>query len=90
VLAVDDPEAWHGTIAFPSGTPTPEAVRKYVEWCLSQGLLKVTVPVRWEFGRVYFERAESLRPYDEDVAQFNEIRTKAYPQLAENRNFGNS
>lgn len=90
VLAVDDPAAWHGTIAFPSATPDAAAVRKHVDWCLSQGLLTNSVPVIWEFGRVYFEPADSLRPYDDDVAQFNQLRAKAYAELAENRNFGNS
>jgi hypothetical protein len=90
VLAVDNPAAWRGTVAFPSASPDLAAVRKHVEWCLSQGLLANSVPVIWEFGRVYFEPAESLRPYVNDVSHFNQLRAKAYVDLAENRNFGNS
>lgn len=70
VLAIDDPLAWRGSIAF-GDDPLPEQVAEHVRFCQARGLLQNTVPVLWDFGtesRVYWERADRLLPYEVDVA----------------------
>ena len=82
VRAVDDPRAWAGTLAFPVGAPDPEAVRAHVLWCRSAGLLADVVPVLWDFEaagrRVYFETASRLRPFADDVAEWESAREAAW------------
>lgn len=62
VLCITDPRAWEGSIAFESRQPSQEAVCAHVAWCLDQGLLRDSLPVLWDFGRVYWDRASSLSP----------------------------
>lgn len=48
VLAIDDPKAWAGSLAFPSDNPDPEAVKQHVAKCLEQGFFKDgRLPVLW-------------------------------------------
>lgn len=60
VLAVDSPEAWVDTIAFYSTPLTQENVTAHVLSCQLDGLLLDRVPVRWSFGKIYFETASTL------------------------------
>ncbi len=79
VLKLDDPKAWTGTIAFP-GIPTQEEVTAHIEYCLSHGLLKDRIPVMWQFDKeqkVFWESASNLRPYAEDVADWERERAAA-------------
>lgn len=62
VLAIESPDAWRGSIAFGIGDPDPEAVRKHVAWCRTFGGLDNATPVAWDFGRVYWDRTDSLTP----------------------------
>ena len=65
VLSELDPRAWANTLAFPTATPNPEAVKEHVTRCQR---LEAThypdtrprVPVLWDFGRVYWEYIDSL------------------------------
>lgn len=57
LLAIDDPRAWVGSIAFPGGEPTPELVRAHVARCRARGDLDGSrLPVAWDFGKVYWDR----------------------------------
>lgn len=56
VLAIDDPQVWAGSLAFPEVNPDPGSVREHVSRCLSRGLLLDKIPVLWDFGRVYWDR----------------------------------
>jgi hypothetical protein len=76
VLALDDVEAWTGTLAF-DGKPSQEAATAHVRWCLAQGLLRGKVPVKWEFGKVMWERPDTLRTAEADVAAFEAAREAA-------------
>ncbi len=81
VLAVDDPRAWAGTLAFPGKRPNREAVKAHVAWCRAQGLLDDRQPVLWAFGdrkQVYWESAASLRPYAQDLEAWTAARQAAY------------
>lgn len=78
VLRRDDPMAWNGSLAFGVGPSDPKAVAAHVE--KHAGLLADTVPVLWDFGghsAVYWERVYRLRPYDEDVAEWELERAEA-------------
>jgi hypothetical protein len=66
VLRADDPQAWAGTLAFPSHDPDPVAVRAHVE--KSGSHLDGLVPVMWDFGRVYWEDVARVVPYEVDRA----------------------
>lgn len=74
VLAPEDPRAWAGTLAFPSGAPGRGEVLAHL---LRVGWPEGVVPVLWEFGRVYWERAGSLRPYAEDAAAWEAAHAAA-------------
>jgi len=76
VLALDDVEAWTNTLAF-DGKPSQEDVTAHVRQCLAQGLLRNKVPVKWEFGKVYWERPETLRATETDLATFEAERLAA-------------
>lgn len=69
VLAANSIEAWTGTQAFNYGTPTQEQVdaqmKLLAEMDERQSLrgyepFAPSVPVRWSFGRVYWERVADL------------------------------
>lgn len=74
VLEQTDPRAWAGTTAFPDEYPNPLAIACHVARCESQGLLDDRIPVFWDFGRVWWERPEAIRPYDEDQAAWRIAR----------------
>jgi hypothetical protein len=76
LLAQDDPEAWAGTIAFGDGVPEQLRVSMHVRDCREAGILPL-VPVRWDFGKVLWERPESLRTVEADVAAFEAEREAA-------------
>lgn len=50
LLALDDPRAWHGTLAFGYTLPSPRLVSRHVAWCQEQGLLRTHRPVKWPWG----------------------------------------
>jgi hypothetical protein len=50
LLAVDDPRAWYGTLAFGYTRPSRRLVTLHVEHCRSRGLLRETQPVAWPWG----------------------------------------
>ncbi len=67
VLAENDVRAWQGTFAFPTDTPEQEKVNKHVEWIHKEikplyPNERATVPVEWEFGKVYWEHVDCLIP----------------------------
>lgn len=50
-LALDDPRAWAGSIAFPTPTPDAAAVKAHVASCKLRGLLSDgKQPVLYDFG----------------------------------------
>jgi hypothetical protein len=77
VLDVTDPRAWAFTLAFPNRTPGRGEVLSHL---LRVGFASEAVPVAWEFGRVYWERAGSLRPYEEDEAAWAGARAAEYAE----------
>jgi hypothetical protein len=76
VLAVDDPRAWTDTLAFPGRTPTQEEVSEHVARYTFGG----RTPVLWDFGshglKPHWERTDSLRPYAEDLADWEVARAE--------------
>ena len=52
VLALDDPRAWAGTLAFPTPDPDPAAVKAHVARHYAPGSVPAgaRVPVLWSFG----------------------------------------
>jgi hypothetical protein len=61
---LDDPAAWSGTLAFfGPGDPEPAEVSAHVARCVREipGFTS-KVPVKWSFGRVYWERLDALYP----------------------------
>ena len=85
LLAVDDPRAWAGTLAFPRPAgadvdwePEAAAVKAHVAKCAAQGDVITSVPVLWDFKtyrRVWWERPESLRPYAEEHEEWKQAIT---------------
>jgi hypothetical protein len=57
VLAFNDPRAWVDTVAFLNSTPTQETVNEELK---KEPVSGKHIPVRWNFGRVYWEPAEAL------------------------------
>lgn len=63
LLAMDDPRAWAGSLAFPTATPDPELVKAHVARCVARGMLRgIERPVLWDFGKVYWD--SQLAPAD--------------------------
>lgn len=56
ILALDDPRAWAGSIRFGNRVPSKQECASHVQWCQKQGLLVDEVPVRWEFGKVLWQK----------------------------------
>lgn len=55
-LALDDPRAWAGSIAFPTATPGQAEVTAHVRKCQLRGDLRGDYqPVLWDFGKVYWD-----------------------------------
>ena len=77
LLAVDDPRAWKGTIAFPclNGEPLDiEMVRVHIAKCAERGDIITDVPVLWNFksySRVFWEKVDSLHPYADVLAEWH-------------------
>lgn len=81
VLALDDPSAWRGSLAFPNEPPTQEECTKHVQNCLKRGLLQDTVPVLWTSslnGEQFMQWDSKLRPYAEELAAWEVARKEAY------------
>jgi hypothetical protein len=56
VIAMDDPRAWAGSIAFPTATPNQTEVTAHVKRCQERGDLRGDYqPVMWDFGKVYWD-----------------------------------
>jgi hypothetical protein len=84
VLALDDPEAWIGTLAFQTAEEaTPAAVTAHVQRCLAEGLLTTHVPVRWEFGHVWFERRDQLSLAEVDFHNWQTARALRYADVGQ-------
>ena len=77
LLAIDDVEVWAGTIAFPEAEPEQLAVSAHVRECMSRGLLRNMVPIRWDFGKVMWEEPAKLRTVEADRAAFESAREAA-------------
>lgn len=81
VLALDDPRAWRGSLAFPRNPPTQEECTAHVQKCLDRGLLQNDVPVLWTWvgGNEQGVQWDSkLRPYAEELAAWESARAAAY------------
>ena len=62
VLPSDSPEAWRGSLAFGEDETSAERIRAHIASCEARGIpMTDRVPVRWEFGRVYWEKPADLR-----------------------------
>lgn len=56
LLAMNDPQAWAGSLAFPEASPDPIAVREHVLKHASElGGPHPKQPVLWDFGKVYWD-----------------------------------
>lgn len=78
VLAYNDTIAWANTIRFPNRTPNQEELNKHLETIDHEEL---SIPVLWAFPdgpQVYWEAAESLRPYEQDVKEWEKAREEEY------------
>jgi hypothetical protein len=78
VLARNDVRAWAGTVVFPSDEPNADEVALHV--ARHAAVLASELPVLWDFGsyrRVFWERVASLRPYAEDVTEWQATRDAA-------------
>lgn len=73
LLAEDDPDAWAGTIAFPQGG-TQEAVTAHVARCRADFGPSTTLPVRWDFGQIYWETITNIVPAEVDLALWHAAR----------------
>jgi len=83
VLAEDDPRAWANTLAFPRRTPSRDEVRAHIEALQQAGLqLDDRQPVLWEFGAVCWEPVHRLRPYEDDLAEWEAARAEAITRYA--------
>lgn len=83
LLAKTDPRAWANTMAFPTPTPNPTAVRRHVR---DHAGFLTSVPVLWDFGtdgfKVYWEPPAALRTYLQDVAVWERERAGALAEAA--------
>ena len=59
-LDIRDPRAWHGSIAV-GNNPTQAAVDAHLSQLTERGHGAFTsTPVAWDFGKVFWERSETL------------------------------
>ena len=91
LLAVDDPRAWVGTLAFPKPAeadvnwePEAAAVKEHIAKCRERGEVfeKTAIPVLWDFKtyrRVWWERPENLRPYAEEYEEWKHTTPDVLP-----------
>ncbi len=63
VLAVNDPRAWEGSIAFGGGLPTVAQVDAHLANPRISPFVK-DIPVLWSFGKVYWTEASKLRRFE--------------------------
>lgn len=81
VLALDDPRAWRGSLAFPRNPPTQEECTAHVQSCLDRGLLFNNVPVLWQSSvdpEQFMQWDSKLRPYADELAAWEAARAAAY------------
>jgi hypothetical protein len=80
LLAIDDPRAWAGSLAFPDAVPDPELVKAHVARCIARGDLRGDErPVLWDFGKVYWD--SQLGPADllsAGLPQRDNVQTGGY------------
>jgi len=64
VLALNDPDAWEDSLAFHRKRPPLSEVTAHVVACIRRDprSFENSVPVRWSFGRVYWEHLHALYP----------------------------
>jgi hypothetical protein len=74
LLAQDDPRAWAHTLRFPGREPSAAEASAWVAELHQDGLLSDRVPVLWDFGRIYWESIQALRPYVADVSAWEKER----------------
>lgn len=77
VLDRNDPRAWKDSLRF-SGTPTVEEVDEWLRKLEQMGdnSLDEVVPVLWSFGRVRWEKLVNLRTYEEDLAEWQQMKSE--------------
>jgi len=84
VLAMDDPRAGKGTLAFATTElPPQDAVTEHVEKCLKLDLFgkRDKVPVLWTStidGKEFVQWDSKLRPYEEELAAWKKARQERY------------
>jgi hypothetical protein len=92
LLAVDSPVAWKGSMAFqvpmgagPDWLPDQAAVTAHVKKCAEDDRIGpiTDVPVLWDFERngelyqrVWWEKPESVRPYEDELLEWELKRAK--------------
>lgn len=61
-ISFDDPRAWSDTLAFPSRTPSQREVQEHLAGLALRGIFlgQKSVPVAWDFGRVFWDSTEAL------------------------------
>jgi hypothetical protein len=81
VLSENDPRAWQDTLTF-DGLPTQAQVDAHLAQLKARGDRDdERVPVLWSFGRAYWERRKSLRPFRDDVRAWEKSRQQARQNL---------
>jgi len=76
VLRMDDRRAWEGASGY-EGRPSAGQMVSLLE--RTQDLRRGLVPVLWNFEnpRIYWERVECLKGYEEDLREWREARARA-------------
>lgn len=88
VLAINDPRAWEGTVAFGPRLPTQEEVDEHIRRVKAVfsspsvpgdgDPFAGAVPVLWEFGEVQWDKVTSIRPYVDDLADWEQQRKRRF------------
>lgn len=88
VLAINDPRAWERTVAFGPRLPTQDEVDEHIRRVRAVfpspsvpgdgDPFAGTVPVLWEFGEVRWDKVTSIRPYAEDLADWEQQRNRRF------------
>ncbi|NEX64408.1 hypothetical protein [Noviherbaspirillum galbum] len=84
VLDFCDVRAWANSIDFPEDVPHAGAVMGHALKLKAEGRLDGLTPVLWDFDthrRVFWERTDSLRPYDEDVILWRAAKAMRLDQI---------
>jgi len=74
-----DARAWANTAAFPTDSPCPEAVSRWVDR-MERECGFTTVPVLWDFGAqqvVYWESPKRVVHYMDDLSRWDSARNAA-------------